>query len=121
MKPPTMRSSLTATLLLASSLSTAVNAEMLFKGCYKSVDWMKDLGSYTYQSSGYCQNQCQDMGKPVFALWKGSNCLCADKLPSKSKKVPKDQCNVACDGWPQDMCTSLHDAPFAVILLTVVR
>ncbi|RJE16743.1 WSC domain protein, partial [Aspergillus sclerotialis] len=94
MKPPTMRSSLAVTLLLASSLPAAVNAEMLFKGCYKSVDWMKDLGSYTYQSSGYCQNQCQDMDKPVLALWKGSNCLCGDKLPSKSKKVSKDQCNV---------------------------
>lgn len=105
MKPPAMRSAFAISfLLLASGLPALVDAEMLFKGCYSKVPGLEDLGEYKYQSSGWCYNHCKDNSKPVFALWKGSHCLCGDKLPPKSAEVSKDKCNVSCDGWPQDMC-----------------
>lgn len=111
-----MRSTVAA-LLLASGLPAVVDAAMLFKGCYNSAKGLVDQGKYTYQSSGYCQNKCLDENKPVFALWKGSNCLCGSELPPDSDKVSKSQCNVKCDGWPQDMCTPLI-LPFFLFLFS---
>lgn len=103
MKLPIMRSA-AISLLLASGLPVVLGGAMEFKGCYSSTAGMTDKGKYTFQSSGYCQQQCQKDGSKVFALWKGSNCLCGDKLPPESDKVSKDKCDVTCDGWPQDMC-----------------
>ncbi|KAL8912251.1 MAG: hypothetical protein Q9171_002706 [Xanthocarpia ochracea] len=46
----------------------------VLKGCYSSADGFLDQGSYTYQSPGYCQEQCVKLNKPVMALVAGSDC-----------------------------------------------
>ncbi|OXV09179.1 hypothetical protein Egran_03064 [Elaphomyces granulatus] len=74
------------------------------KGCYSSSQGFTDQGSWTYQSSGYCQQLCVGKGFPVMALWKGSDCLCGNALPPDSAQTDNNNCNAPCDGWPQDTC-----------------
>ncbi|OQD74571.1 hypothetical protein PENDEC_c010G06974 [Penicillium decumbens] len=111
----------TATALIASSLLLASSAAaksfdfdirlaprggMTFVGCYSSSQGLGSKTSYTFQSSGWCQDRCSGSGynSAVFALTGGSDCLCGDELPPDSAKASKDKCNTPCDGWPQDMC-----------------
>jgi cell wall integrity and stress response component len=104
-----------SSLLLASSAAAkafnfenrlAPRAGMTFVACYSSSEGLGNQTSYTFQSSGWCQDRCagSDYNAAVFALTEGSDCLCGDELPPASDKVSKDKCNKACDGWPQDMC-----------------
>lgn len=98
-----MRSAAIA-LFLASGLLPVVDARMKFEGCYSSAGGLSDKTKFTYQSSGWCQQHCEDNSKKVFGLLNGSTCLCGDELPPESDKVSKDKCNVPCDGFPSDMC-----------------
>ena len=89
--------------LLALDLKTAT-----YKGCFSSADGFEDQGSYTYQSPGYCQEQCVAINKPVMALAGGSNCWCGDLLPVASNKVSDSDCSTDCQGYPDDKCMSLR-------------
>ncbi|KAJ6171213.1 hypothetical protein N7470_000280 [Penicillium chermesinum] len=60
--------------------------------------------SWTYQSTGWCQDHCIASASPAFALAAGQNCLCANYLPDPSTKVDESKCNDPCTGWPEDMC-----------------
>lgn len=84
----------------------APRAGATFVACYSSSKGLGNQASYTFQSSGWCQDRCSgsDYNSAVFALTGGSNCLCGDELPPASDKVSNDKCNTPCDGWPQDMC-----------------
>jgi len=108
MKYITARAVLSASILLLSIrhtvVATAPLKTMTSKGCYSSSQGFNDQGSYTFQSSGYCQNLCVQKGFPVMALWKGSNCLCGNALPPDSAQTDNNNCNNPCDGWPQDTC-----------------
>ncbi|KAL9602981.1 MAG: hypothetical protein Q9219_001506 [cf. Caloplaca sp. 3 TL-2023] len=77
---------------------------VIYKGCFTSSDGFEDRGSYTYQSPGYCQEQCVGLGKPVMALTGGSNCWCGDLLPITSSKTTDTQCGTSCQGYPDDKC-----------------
>lgn len=97
----TMKSVLAASALLFA----AVNAQtQVDKGCYDDSTPLKDQGSYTYQSNGYCQKLCLKDNYAVFALAKGTNCLCGNQLPATSAKTDDSSCNVKCAGWPDVMC-----------------
>ncbi len=74
------------------------------KGCFTSSTGMTDQGSYTYQSQGYCQQQCVNINKPVMATTQGSNCWCGELLPVSSSKVADSQCSSPCNGYGQDFC-----------------
>jgi cell wall integrity and stress response component len=74
------------------------------EGCYSSADGLADQGSYTFQSSGHCQELCAGGGYSVMALWKGSNCLCGNALPPDSAKTDNSSCNTPCDGYDIDTC-----------------
>lgn len=74
------------------------------KGCFSSSGSMSDLGSFTYQTAGYCQDQCVKQQKPVMATSKGSNCWCGDLLPVSNSKVSDSECNSKCDGYDKDTC-----------------
>ncbi|KAF7165918.1 hypothetical protein CNMCM5623_009910 [Aspergillus felis] len=94
MKPFTIRSAVTAAaLLLTTNLPAAFAADM---------------------SNGYCQQQCLKSNNLVFALTKGTNCLCGNVLPAKSAKTDDSDCNVKCAGWPDVMCGG--QASFSVYL-----
>ncbi|KAF4241215.1 hypothetical protein CNMCM6457_006318 [Aspergillus fumigatiaffinis] len=85
MKPFTVRSAFTASaLLLTTNIPAVFAADM---------------------SNGYCQQLClKSNNNLVFALTKGSNCLCGNVLPAKSAKTADSDCNVKCAGWPDVMC-----------------
>lgn len=91
---------------LICSISTALAQEPVDAGCYSSSEPLKDLGLYTFQSSGYCKEQCVKLSKPVMALSKGSNCYCGDYIPVASNKVSDSKCNTKCNGYPQETCES---------------
>ena len=55
-------------------------------------------GSYMYQSSGYCEQQCA--GYRVAALKNGNECYCGDVDPTSQS----NGCNIKCSGWPLDTC-----------------
>ncbi|KAK2802608.1 hypothetical protein FQN51_004401 [Onygenales sp. PD_10] len=68
------------------------------KGCYKSVEPLKDMGPWTWQSNSYCQMECLKKKKSVMALFKGRNCFCGDKIPAESEKTTADKCQEDCGG-----------------------
>ncbi|EMG50100.1 hypothetical protein G210_4886, partial [Candida maltosa Xu316] len=68
-------------------------------GCYSSINVATSKGTYTYQSSGYCQTQCA--GYRIAALKNGNECYCGNTDPSGSTS---NSCNVKCDGYPDEMC-----------------
>ncbi|KAJ5638091.1 hypothetical protein N7490_007970 [Penicillium lividum] len=73
-------------------------------GCYSSSEGLSDKTSYEYQSSGWCQLRCIGDNYAAFALTDGSYCLCGNELPPSSDKVDSSNCDVTCNGWPDDMC-----------------
>lgn len=83
--------------------SLVLNA-MTDEGCFSSAGTMQDQGSYTYQSSGYCQQTCVALGKAVMGTTQGSNCWCGDELPPASAKVGSDQCQSPCNGYNKQNC-----------------
>ncbi|KAH9829791.1 cell wall integrity and stress response component 1-like [Teratosphaeria destructans] len=79
-------------------------AALSYSGCYSSSDGLSSVGSYTYQSSGYCQQQCAGKNQAVLGLTKGSDCWCGESLPEASSKVDDSKCNTPCTGYGQDEC-----------------
>ena len=82
-----------------------------YVGCYSDSQPLKNQGSYTFQSPGYCQKVCAVLNKPVMATQKGSNCWCGDQLPNTGAKTSESDCNSPCDGFGQDMCKLSHSQP----------
>lgn len=111
----TSQAALTASSLLLTANSAAANsvdmlvprATLTFVSCYSSSEGLTNKTSYTFQSSGWCQDRCVGDNAAVFGLTAGSDCLCGNELPPSSAKVPEDKCGTPCDGWPQDMCMLL--------------
>lgn len=74
--------------------------------CYSSLPSnFIDNGTWTYQSSGYCQEQCVPLGYSVMAMTNGNDCWCGNELPANSTKT--DTCTKSCDGWQADACKHL--------------
>ncbi|OJJ49221.1 hypothetical protein ASPZODRAFT_140149 [Penicilliopsis zonata CBS 506.65] len=88
----------------AATTTDLVLKTMTYKGCYNNSTPLVDQGSYTWQSSGYCQKECVKAGYAVLGLWKGSNCLCGNELPAESALTSDSECDTECDGWPQEDC-----------------
>lgn len=81
-------------------------ASMTYVACYSSSEGLTNQTSYTFQSTGWCQDRCVGDNAAVFGLTGGSDCLCGDELPPSSDKVSDSKCSQPCDGWPQAMCMS---------------
>ena len=73
-------------------------------GCFSSSKPLKDQGSATFQTSGYCQPICADKNQAVMGLTEGSNCWCGDLLPAENTKVSDDKCDTPCNGYDQENC-----------------
>jgi len=93
-----------STITSAPAATSQVYAAMTSEGCFSSSGDFVDQGSYTYQSSGWCQKQCVALGKPVLGLNQGSNCWCGDLLPAADTQVDNSQCNTPCQGYAQEDC-----------------
>lgn len=71
--------------------------------CYSSLpSTFVDNGTWTFQSSGYCQERCVPLGYSVMAMTGGNDCWCGNELPANSTKT--DTCTDSCDGWQDDSC-----------------
>ncbi|KAF2237435.1 hypothetical protein EV356DRAFT_511559 [Viridothelium virens] len=75
-----------------------------YSGCFSSSYPLQNQGSYTFQSSGACQNECVAQGKPVMGLTSGTNCFCGDQLPPVDTKVADTDCNTPCAGYNKEFC-----------------
>ncbi|CAF9907626.1 hypothetical protein IMSHALPRED_005591 [Imshaugia aleurites] len=91
-------------LALVAAQSSSNLKPLVPEGCFTSSGDMTDLGSYTYQSPGYCQQQCVNQNKPVMGTTMGSNCWCGDLLPASSSKVSDSECSSKCNGYNLDTC-----------------
>jgi cell wall integrity and stress response component len=85
--------------------STATGAGVIQTlDCYSNAGSLTSLGEWTFQSSGYCQQQCAGQKNLVMATINGSTCLCGNDLPPASAKVDESKCSEPCDGYPQENC-----------------
>lgn len=109
---------LTSTLFFVAGLP-AVVASGSYKGCYSDVTPLEDQGPYTFQSQGYCQNECSGKNKSVYALYQGKYCYCGDEIPASKSKVSDDNCQTGCQGYQLDKCTFIrsHEAPLVVSIV----
>lgn len=89
----------------AATSSISMNA-YTYIGCFSSSTPMKDQGSYTYQTPGYCQPICYQLSDGAMGLTGGSNCYCGDSLPAKSDLVDDSYCNATCNGYDTEYCRS---------------
>lgn len=74
------------------------------QGCYGSAGSLTSVGTYIYQSTGYCAVKCKNNGKAVMATTNGTECYCGDVLPAASDKVEDSKCTTPCVGYPMDTC-----------------
>ena len=123
--PSFFRSALVASIVaLATSASaqsvataSATNSPKAVQtlGCYSSLDkTFVNQGSYTYQTSGYCQILCTNQFKNVMATSQGSNCYCGDHIPAESASVDNSTCDSPCNGYNLENCGG--DSSFTVYL-----
>ncbi|RLV96466.1 Cell wall integrity and stress response component 3 [Spathaspora sp. JA1] len=88
-------------LLITSLISSTYADQWTSLGCFpKSEVSGSSEGSYIYQSSGNCEQECA--GKRIAALINGNQCYCADSDPSN--KVDNKNCNKPCSGYGVEMC-----------------
>lgn len=98
-----------------SEKRTALSA-MTYQGCFSSSDGLTDQGSYTYQTSGYCQPICVDKSQAVLATSGGSDCWCGDVIPPASDKVDDSNCDSPCNGYDKENCAFLLVTDFAATM-----
>lgn len=100
-------------LLTAMLIAGYVRAQVQYKtpeyvGCYSSAGRLSLSDSFTYQSTGHCQEQCipqsGNSAQAVMGLNTGSDCWCGDSLPSDDDKVDDDECDEKCTGFGEVMC-----------------
>ncbi len=78
--------------------------QLAYVGCFSSSETLVDQGQHVFQTSGYCQQVCVNITKPVMGLKDGSNCWCGDLLPPETAKVEDGRCDIPCTGYDKDMC-----------------
>ncbi|EXJ88884.1 hypothetical protein A1O3_01948 [Capronia epimyces CBS 606.96] len=87
--------------------ATTAPASITTLGCYQHPNPLVEQGTWTFQTSGYCQTQCVGLNKAVMAITGGSTCYCGDELPSLDQEVDKSKCDSPCNGFDQQTCGGL--------------
>ena len=128
MRTPTSSpsSAMMRVILLAAvaSVASAQNSglkPLVSKGCYSSAGDLTNIGSYQFQTPGYCQQQCVNSGKAVMATSNGSDCYCGDQIPADSDQTSSSNCNVKCNGYGQLNCTSTCGSIMHIVANNVFR
>ncbi|EPS35884.1 hypothetical protein H072_10675 [Dactylellina haptotyla CBS 200.50] len=98
--------STTLAAILAIGAIVPVSAADDSIACYDNAGETKNVGPNTYQTQGLCHDQCRDSNKAVWGVTRGSTCYCGDFVPSDGK-VDKSECNISCQGYPQQLCGGL--------------
>ncbi|CUM62631.1 uncharacterized protein PRCAT00000185001 [Priceomyces carsonii] len=95
--------------LIWISLFGEVESSFEKMGCFKKSSVQSLLtfnDNDTYQSSGYCQEQCSD--DAVFGLIDGKSCYCGNTIPDSSDEVDDSNCNTVCQGYGYEKCGGLN-------------
>jgi cell wall integrity and stress response component len=71
------------------------------------------LDTSIYQSNGRCHDQCNP--NYAFAIVQGDNCWCSNYIPANQQSTGK--CNMACPGYPSDLCGNESQGLFGYIAL----
>ncbi|KAL6949016.1 hypothetical protein ACO0QE_001501 [Hanseniaspora vineae] len=80
-----------------------------FEDCYSSLPSSFTFSnSYTYQTPGWCSQQC--VGSKYFALFNHGDCYCCDDDLDLSTLSTSDQCNAYCYGFSEQMCGGEQNA-----------
>ncbi|KAK6466089.1 hypothetical protein DFJ63DRAFT_311166 [Scheffersomyces coipomensis] len=96
---------LESSLLLLILTKSSISASWALSGCYPSSDVsaISYNNDYTFQSSGYCEQQCPN--SRIAALIGGKNCYCGNDAPDISNQVDQSSnCNIPCQGYPYENC-----------------
>ena len=91
------------TRLAALGLALGASTVTAAGTCYAIDSSFTSLGSYTYQSVGYCTDSCKAAGYSYGATTNGDSCLCSNSLPSTSS-ASASSCSEKCSGYPTDNC-----------------
>ena len=75
------------------------------------------LGSYTYQSNGWCYDHCNTY---AFGIVQSDKCWCSNYAPAKTVDV-STFCNKTCPGYPTDLCGDKDAGYFGYIPINGVR
>lgn len=91
-------------IIVLISYITVVNGEFTQVGCFdrSSVKGLTSKGSYIYQSTSYCQEQCS--GYRYAALISGSTCYCGDSSIDENDTVDISNCDSPCQGYDSTNC-----------------
>jgi len=116
-----------ATVVLLGASNVAARAEypaaalvyrqyktLVYEGCYSSSSGLSKNSTYTFNTKGYCQQQCVPMGMAVQATSNGDECWCGDSMPPASAKVDDSKCTTTCTGYGPEICGG--DGLFSVYL-----
>ncbi|KAI1609245.1 cell wall integrity and stress response component [Exophiala viscosa] len=91
----------------SSATTTDAPSAVQTLGCYSKPDPLVEQGSYTFQTSGYCQTQCVALNKAVMAITGGSTCYCGTELPALDLEVDDSKCDSPCNGYDSQNCGGL--------------
>jgi len=82
---------------------------LTYVACYSSAGSLTYNDDWTYQTQGYCQQQCVSLTGgttyPILATSNSTQCWCGDAEPPAADKVDDSKCNSICAGYAPDMCT----------------
>ncbi|KAF2870940.1 hypothetical protein BDV95DRAFT_607233 [Massariosphaeria phaeospora] len=73
-------------------------------GCFNTGIPLADHGRGDFASDGACQQICLGLDQPVLGLSDGENCWCGELVPPEEAKVPIEECNTSCSGFPEKDC-----------------
>ena len=76
----------------------------LLVGCFSSSQPLSRMGTYKYQSSGYCSGICTSRNQGVVGLSNGNVCWCGDELPPVTAQVLDSKCSTPCQGYGIEDC-----------------
>ncbi|AOA61044.1 Stress-activated PKC1-MPK1 signaling pathway sensor-transducer [Komagataella phaffii CBS 7435] len=95
---------MTKFILILALVSRVFAATYNYYGCFasSSVNSLTSRGTYQFQSTSYCREECGDTD--VAAMSGGNACFCGSSVPSSSDKVSESFCNEPCDGYPLEIC-----------------
>ena len=67
--------------------------------------WLShDSFSISNMTVEFCKSHCKSFGNKYAGLQDHSQCFCGYKLPPLTEKVDMYQCNMPCQGNPQEIC-----------------
>ncbi|RAO72895.1 uncharacterized protein BHQ10_008907 [Talaromyces amestolkiae] len=98
---------LRSTLILIAATTVSALELGCFSDTSETLSSFVNNGSYTFQSTGYCQQVCGTIGHSYYAL-KGSDCWCGDAIPPISDMVDDSNCNIPCAGYARQNCGGIN-------------